>query len=64
MTDPAIDHEKLRRDLRTMSRGDLLIIAERAAELMPRAKLETLLGDYVPVNALSLIHISEPTRPY
>lgn len=53
MTDPAIDHEKLRRDLRTMSRGDLLIIAERAAELMPRAKLETLLGDYVPVNAMA-----------
>ena len=30
-----------------MRRGDLLIIAERAAELLPRSKLQALLGDMV-----------------
>jgi len=34
-----------------MSRGDLLIVAERAAELVPRAKLRALIGDMVRVEA-------------
>ena len=32
-----------------MSRGDLLIIAERAIELVPRVTLQALVGDYVHV---------------
>jgi len=47
MSGRAIDLEKLRVALRHMSRGDLLIVAERAAELVPRAKLRALVGDRV-----------------
>ncbi|MGH8655239.1 MAG: hypothetical protein ACREYE_25085 [Gammaproteobacteria bacterium] len=46
MTRRATDLEKVRLALRGLSRGDLQIIAERAAELVPRAKLKALLGDY------------------
>ncbi len=52
MSSRAIDLEKLRTELRAMRRGDLLIIAERAAELVPRVKLKTLLGDYLCVDDL------------
>ena len=45
------DLEQLRRALRALRRGDLLIIAERAAELVPRAKLGALLGDLVQIDA-------------
>jgi hypothetical protein len=45
------DLERLRRALRALRRGDLLIIAERAAELVPRAKLGALLGDLVQIDA-------------
>jgi len=51
MTGRASDLDKLRTKLRALRRGDLLIIAERAAELVPRAKLEALLGDLVQVDA-------------
>ena len=47
------DLERLRRALRALRRGDLLIIAERAAELVPRAKLGALLGDLVQIDALA-----------
>jgi len=45
MTRPAIDLDRLRAALRRMSRGDLLIVAERAAEAVPRTRLAALLGD-------------------
>jgi hypothetical protein len=49
MTSRITDLESLRKELRAMSRGDLLIIAERAIELVPRATLQALVGDYVHV---------------
>jgi len=42
-----VDIEKLRVALRRMSRGSLLIVAERAIEIAPRAKLHQLVGDMV-----------------
>ena len=51
MSGPPPDLERLRRALRALRRGDLLIIAERAAELVPRAKLSALLGDLVQIDA-------------
>jgi hypothetical protein len=45
------DLERLRRALRALRRGDLLIIAERAAELVPHAQLGALLGDLVQIDA-------------
>ncbi|RDE49017.1 MAG: hypothetical protein DVS81_18930 [Candidatus Accumulibacter meliphilus] len=49
MTSRNTDLESLRKELRAMSRGDLLIIAERAIELVPRVTLQALVGDYVHV---------------
>lgn len=49
MTEPLIDFTAVRAELRALERGALLIIAERAIELMPAAKLSTLLSDYVRV---------------
>ncbi|MER2510944.1 MAG: hypothetical protein ABTQ25_00735 [Nitrosomonas ureae] len=46
------DLTKLRNELRGLRRCDLLIIAERAAELVPKANLEALLGDFMHVEAL------------
>lgn len=46
------DLEKLRPQLRVLSRGDLLIIAERAAERMSGADLELILGDFMDIDAL------------
>lgn len=51
MTRRAIDLENLRLALRRMSRGDLLIVAERAVELAPKAKLRALIGDMVRLEA-------------
>jgi hypothetical protein len=42
-----MDLEALRRTLRHLPRGNLLIIAERAAELVAPSKLEALLGRFV-----------------
>lgn len=47
MSRGAIDLEKLRVALGRLSRGDLLILAQRAIELLPRTKLRALLGDRV-----------------
>ncbi|MDO8306729.1 MAG: hypothetical protein Q7V58_00025, partial [Actinomycetota bacterium] len=46
------DLEKLRTQLRVLSRGDLLIIAERVTELMSDADLNAILGDCLDINAL------------
>lgn len=51
MTDPLIDFTAVRTELRALNRGSLLIIAERALELMPAAQLSTLLGDFVRLKA-------------
>lgn len=49
MTEHLIDFTAVRTDLRALSRGSLLMIAERAIELMPAAQLSTLLSDFVHV---------------
>ena len=53
MTRRAIDLERLRVALRRLSRGNLLVIAERATELVPRAKVRALLGDFVRLGELA-----------
>lgn len=53
MTRHAIDLEKLRVALRRLSRGKLLVMAERATELVPRAKLPALVGDFVRLDELA-----------
>jgi len=50
---PTVDLDKLRVALRRMSRGDLLLIAERATELVPKAKLGALVGDFVRLDKLA-----------
>jgi hypothetical protein len=47
MTTAAVDLEKLRVALHRMSRDNLLTLAERAIDLVPRAKLQELLADFV-----------------
>jgi hypothetical protein len=47
MSRGAVDLDKLRVALRRMSRGNLLIVAERAIEIVLRAKLTALVGDMV-----------------
>ncbi len=54
--DTPADLASLRSALRTLPRGDLLIIAERAAELVPRARLGALLGDFMRIDALTRTH--------
>ncbi len=49
----AIDIEKLHVALRRMSRGNLLIVAERAIRIAPRAKLRQLVGDMVRLDELA-----------
>jgi hypothetical protein len=53
MSRGAVDIEKLRAALRGMSRGRLLIVAERAIEIVPRAKLRQLVGDMVRLDELA-----------
>ncbi len=53
MTRRAIDRDKLRVALRRLSRGHLLVMAERAIELVPRAKLRALVGDFVRLDELA-----------
>jgi hypothetical protein len=48
-----VDLKKLRVALRQMSRGDLLMVAERAIEIVPRAKLGALVGDMVRLDQLA-----------
>lgn len=42
-----VDLEEVRHALQKLNRRDLLIIAERATELVPNAKFKSLLGDFV-----------------
>ena len=49
----AVDTEKLRVALRRMTRDHLLIVAERALEIVPRAKLRQLVGDMVRLEELT-----------
>ena len=46
------DLTKLRNELRGLRRCDLLIIAERAVELVSKANLKPLLGDFMHVDVL------------
>ncbi len=52
MTNRITNLEMLSNELRGMSRGNLLIIAERAIELLPRVTLKALVGDYVHVDGV------------
>jgi len=51
MNDGMVDLEKLRCSLQSLSRGDLLVIAQRAIALVPGATLPALLGDRVQIDA-------------
>ena len=51
MTQHPIDFNSVRAELRAMNRGSLLIIAERALELLPATQLSALLGDFVQLAA-------------
>ncbi len=53
MTRRPTDLEGVRLALRGLTRGDLLIIAERAAELVPKVKLKALLGGFVQIEAVA-----------
>ena len=52
MTPGQIDFDKLRAALRGMSRGNLLMVAERAIEIVPRSKLHALVGDMIRLDDL------------
>ncbi|CUI07667.1 hypothetical protein IV454_14520 [Massilia antarctica] len=51
MTEHPIDFTAVRAELRALNRSSLLIIAERAVELIPEAQLSTLLNDVVRLTA-------------
>jgi len=59
MTEHQIDSSSVRTELRTLPRGSLLIIAERAIELVPTDQLTALLADIVHLDA----DTSETTVP-
>jgi len=48
----SLDLEKLRVALRQLDRGRLLIIAERAIEMIPSTSLDALVGDMIGVRRL------------
>lgn len=50
MTQRQVDSNNLRAELRALPRGTLLLIAERAIELVTRDQLDALLGDIVQIN--------------
>ena len=52
MTSRKVDLEKLRVALQRMNRDNLLLIAERAIEIVPRTKLRALVGDRVRLEDL------------
>jgi len=53
MTHRRVDLDKLRVALRRMKRGSLLIVAERAIELVPKTKLHALVGDMIRLDDLA-----------
>ncbi len=52
MTSRKVDLEKLRVALQRLSRANLLLVAERAIEIIPRTKLQILVGDMVRLDDL------------
>jgi hypothetical protein len=52
MTRRAIDLKGVRRELRALPRGTLLLIAERATELLSNAKLKALMDDFFAINEI------------
>jgi hypothetical protein len=50
MTGRPVELAQIRLSLRKLSRGNLLVIAERAVELLPSAGLPALLGDFVQID--------------
>lgn len=54
MSSHLIDYSAVRAELRTLSRSNLLVIAERAAELIPADQLSALLSDIVNLEATAL----------
>lgn len=52
MTSRKVDLEKLRVALQRMNRDNLLLIAVRAIEIVPRTKLQALVGDRVRLEGL------------
>lgn len=52
MSSRKVDLERLRVALRRMSRGNLLVVVERAIELVPKTKLQVLIGDMVRLDDL------------
>jgi len=53
MTARRVALDKLRVALRKLSRGNLLMVAERAIEIVPRTKLQTLVGDMIRLDDLA-----------
>lgn len=53
MANRKVDLDTLRAELRRLSRGNLLMVAERAIEIVPRSKLGTLVGDMVRLEDLA-----------
>jgi len=53
MTARRVALDKLRVALRKLSRGNLLMVAERAIEIVPRTKLQTLVGDLIRLDDLA-----------
>ena len=49
MSDIRIDLSALRRELQALPRGELLVVAQRAIEMLPEAALPMLLGDVVQI---------------
>jgi hypothetical protein len=54
MTGRYIDFRKLRQKLQRMKRGDLLMIAMRAAEVLPLERVEEVLGGLLQLEDLSI----------
>jgi hypothetical protein len=53
MDQRTVDPEKLRAALRKMTRGDLLILLDRAIAHLPNAQLDALFEDVIPFDALA-----------
>ena len=51
----AVDLRKLRRSLGQLTRGELLIVAQRAAEMVPEGALPSLLGGLVELQPGSVL---------
>ena len=61
MTRRAIDLKSVRRELRALPRGTLLMIAERAAELLSNAKLKALMADFFAINEIETASLVPPS---